>query len=139
MQRRLKRLGIEKEDPDALTPEEVKRFARLNINPDTITIRRVVDINDRMLRQITIGEAATEKGFTRTTGFDITVASELMAILALSKSLHEMKERIGRMVIGADYDNEPVTVEDIGCTGALTALLRDAIKPNLMQTLEGTP
>lgn len=139
MQRRLKRLGIEKEDPDALTPEEVKRFARLNINPDTITIRRVVDINDRMLRQITIGEAATEKGFTRTTGFDITVASELMAILALSKSLHEMKERIGRMVIGADYDNKPVTVEDIGCTGALTALLRDAIKPNLMQTLEGTP
>lgn len=111
----------------------------MNIDPDTITIKRVVDINDRMLRQITIGQAPTEKNHTRVTGFDITVASELMAILALSKDLRDMKERIGRVVVAADVNRSPVTVEDVGCTGALTALLRDAIKPNLMQTLEGTP
>lgn len=139
MQRRLNRLGIQKTNPDDLTPEEINKFARLNIDPDTITIKRVVDINDRMLRQITIGQAPTEKNHTRVTGFDITVASELMAILALSKDLRDMKERIGRVVVAADVNRSPVTVEDVGCTGALTALLRDAIKPNLMQTLEGTP
>lgn len=139
MLRRLGRLGITKTNPDELTAEEIKSFARLNINPDTITVKRVVDVNDRMLRQVTVGEAPTEKGQVRKTGFDITVASELMAILALSSDLKNMRERIGRMVIGANYDNEPITVEDVGCAGALTALLKDAIKPNLMQSLEGTP
>lgn len=139
MLRRLRKLGIEKANPDDLSPEEITKFARLNINPETITIKRVVDINDRMLRQITIGQAPSEKGQVRQTGFDITVASELMAILALSSDLKNMRERIGRIVIGANYDNVPITVEDIGCAGALTAMLKDAIKPNLMQSLEGTP
>lgn len=139
MLRRLKKLGIEKVNPDDLSPEEIKSFARLNINPDTITIKRVVDVNDRMLRQITIGQGPSEKGQIRQTGFDITVASELMAILALSNDLKDMRERIGRIVVGANYDNVPITVEDIGCAGALTAMLKDAIKPNLMQSLEGTP
>ncbi|CUS23902.1 LAQU0S12e02586g1_1 [Lachancea quebecensis] len=139
MLKRLEKLGISKTNPDDLTPEEIKRFARLDIDPETITIKRVVDVNDRMLRQITIGQAPTEKGFTRSTGFDITVASELMAILALSRDLKDMRQRVGRIVIGANHDGEPVTAEDVGCAGAITALLKDAIKPNLMQTLEGTP
>ncbi|GMM57448.1 trifunctional formate-tetrahydrofolate ligase/methenyltetrahydrofolate cyclohydrolase/methylenetetrahydrofolate dehydrogenase [Maudiozyma humilis] len=139
MKRRLQRLGISKENPDDLTPDEIARFARLNINPDTISIKRVVDVNDRMLRRVTIGEAPTEKGHTRVTGFDITVASELMAILALSNSMHDMSQRIARMVVAFDHAGNPVTTDDIGCAGALTALLRDAIKPNMMQTLEGTP
>lgn len=139
MLNRLEKLGINKTNPDDLTAEEIKKFARLNINPETITIKRVVDVNDRMLRQITIGQAPTEKGQVRSTGFDITVASELMAILALSRDLKDMRERVGRIVVGANESNEPVTVEDIGCAGAITALLKDAIKPNLMQSLEGTP
>ncbi|AMD18716.1 HBL186Wp [Eremothecium sinecaudum] len=139
MLKRLEKLGINKTDPNSLTPDEISKFARLNINPDTITVKRVVDVNDRMLRQITIGQGSTEKGHTRTTGFDITVASELMAILALSSDLQDMRKRVGRMVIGFNYDNEPVTAEDVGCAGALTALLKDAVKPNLMQSLEGTP
>ncbi|CAG99598.1 trifunctional formate-tetrahydrofolate ligase/methenyltetrahydrofolate cyclohydrolase/methylenetetrahydrofolate dehydrogenase MIS1 [Kluyveromyces lactis] len=136
---RLNKLGINKTNPDDLNTEEIIKFARLNIDPDTITIKRVVDVNDRMLRQITIGQAPTEKGFTRQTGFDITVASELMAILALSKDLKDLRERVGRIVIGSNYEKEPITVNDIGCAGAIAALLKDAVKPNLMQTLEGTP
>lgn len=139
MLRRLEKLGITKTNPDDLTEEEVSRFARLDIDPETITWRRVVDCNDRFLRGITVGEAPTEKGFTRKTGFDITVASECMAILALANSLPDMRERLGRMVIASSKAGEPITCEDIGCAGALTALLKDAIKPNIMQTLEGTP
>jgi methylenetetrahydrofolate dehydrogenase (NADP+)/methenyltetrahydrofolate cyclohydrolase/formyltetrahydrofolate synthetase len=139
MLRRLKKLGINKTNPDDLTPEEITRFARLDIDPESITWRRVVDVNDRHLRGITIGEAPTERGQTRKTGFDITVASECMAILALSNSLSDMRERLGRMVIGSSKSGEPITADDVGCGGALTALLKDAIKPNLMQTLEGTP
>lgn len=137
--RRLQKLGITKTNPDDLTPEEVSKFVRLDIDPDTITWRRVVDCNDRFLRGITIGEAPTERGFTRKTGFDISVASECMAILALSNSLQDMRERLGKMVIASSKAGEPITCEDIGCAGALTALLKDAIKPNIMQTLEGTP
>lgn len=136
---RLQRLGIEKTDPDSLTPEEINKFARLNIDPEQIVTKRVVDVNDRMLRQVTIGQAATEKGVTRSTGFDITVASELMAILALSRDLKDMRNRIGNMVVAFDKSGEPITANDIGVAGALTALLKDTIKPNLMQTLEGTP
>ncbi|GIK71596.1 MAG: formate--tetrahydrofolate ligase [Chloroflexota bacterium] len=139
MLRRLKKLCIDKTDPAELTPEEISRFVRLDIDPETITWRRVLDTNDRMLRDITIGEGAQEKGRTRKTGFDITVASEIMAILALTTSLQDMRERFGRMVIGLDRKGAPVTAEDIGCAGALTVLMKDAIKPNLMQTLEGTP
>ncbi|ODQ60314.1 hypothetical protein WICANDRAFT_92609 [Wickerhamomyces anomalus NRRL Y-366-8] len=139
MLKRLNKLGINKTNPDELTPEEIKKFARLDINPDTITIKRVVDVNDRFLRQVTIGQAPTEKGFTRKTGFDITVASELMAILALSNDLHDLQKRVGNIVIALNNDNEPVTVDDLGAAGAISALLKDAVKPTLMQTLEGSP
>lgn len=139
MLRRLERLKIDKTEPDELSEDEIIRFARLNIDPESVSIKRVVDVNDRMLRKITIGQATTEKGRTRETGFDITVASELMAILALSRDLTDMRERIGRIVIGSNLSGDPVTVEDIGCAGALAALMKDAIKPNLMQTMEGTP
>lgn len=138
-QKRLQKLGINKTNPDDLTPEEVSKFVRLDIDPETITWRRVVDCNDRFLRGIEIGQAPTEKGMTRKTGFDISVASECMAILALCTSLTDMRERLGNMVVAASRSGEPVTCEDIGCAGALTALLKDAIKPNIMQTLEGTP
>jgi len=140
MLRRLKRLGIDKTDPNELTPDEITRFARLDIDIDTITWRRVLDVNDRHLRQITIGQAPTEaKQTPRQTGFDISVASECMAILALSNGLADMRERLGKMVVAFSKRGEPVTCDDIGAGGALTVLLKDAIKPNMMQTLEGTP
>lgn len=139
MLRRLKKLGIEKTNPNDLTPEERARFARLDIDPDSITWRRVVDTNDRFLREIEVGLGPEEKGRTRRTGYDITVASEIMAILALTTSLADMRERLGAMVIGTSRAGEAVTAEDLGVAGALTVLMKDAIKPNLMQTLEGTP
>ena len=137
--RRLKKLGIDKTNPDDLTEDEIRRFARLDIDPDTITWRRVLDVNDRYLRGITIGQAPTEKSLTRETGFDIAVASECMAILALSNDLVDLRERLGRMVIGSSKAGDPITCDDLGAGGALTALMKDAIKPNLMQSLEGTP
>ena len=139
MFRRLKKLGITKTNPDDLTEDEIHRFARLDIDPETITWRRVLDVNDRHLRGITVGTAATEKGHTRETGFDISVASECMAILALSNDLGDMRERLGRMVVATSRSGDPVTCDDIGAGGALAALMKDAIKPNMMQTLEGTP
>ena len=139
MFKRLKKLGIEKTNPDELTPDEIHRFARLDIDPETITWRRVLDVNDRHLRSITVGKAPTEKGTERDTGFDISVASECMAILALSNDLGDMRDRLGRMVIATSRNGDPVTCDDIGAGGALTALMKDAIKPNIMQTLEGTP
>ena len=139
MLRRLKKLGIAKTDPAQLTPEERSRFARLDIDPASITWRRVVDTNDRFLRQITVGQGPEEKGMTRETGFDITVASEIMAILALTTGLGDMRERLGRMVIGTSRAGEAITADDLGAGGALTVLMKDAILPNLMQTLEGTP
>ncbi|KAF1590694.1 Monofunctional C1-tetrahydrofolate synthase, mitochondrial, partial [Eudyptes moseleyi] len=136
---RLRRLGINKTDPGTLTEEEISRFARLDIDPSTITWQRVVDTNDRFLRKITVGQANTEKGFVRQAQFDIAVASEIMAILALATSLQDMKERLGKMVVANDKKGEPITAEDLGVTGALAVLMKDAIKPTLMQTLEGTP
>ncbi|KAF4024662.1 hypothetical protein G4228_016539 [Cervus hanglu yarkandensis] len=136
---RLKKLGINKTDPSALTEEEMRKFARLDIDPSTITWQRVVDTNDRFLRKITIGQANTEKGCSRQAQFDIAVASEIMAVLALTDGLSDMKERLGRMVVASDRNGQPVTADDLGVTGALTVLMKDAIKPNLMQTLEGTP
>src|SRR6202451_1664115 len=114
MLRRLRKLGISKTDPNELTPEERSRFARLDIDPETITWRRVLDTNDRMLRQITIGQGPEEKGFTRVTGFDIAVASEIMAILALTSSLADMRERLGAMVIGTSRAGEAITADDLG-------------------------
>lgn len=139
MFRRLKKLGIDKTNPDDLTEEEIARFVRLDIDPETITWRRVLDVNDRHIRGTTIGTAPTEKGQTRETGFDISVASECMAILALSTSLADMRERLGSMVVASSRSGDTVTCDDIGAGGALTVLMKDAIKPNLMQTLEGTP
>jgi formyltetrahydrofolate synthetase len=139
MLHRLEKLGIHKTDPNDLTEEEKSRFVRLDIDPDSITWRRVIDTSDRFLREITIGEGPEEKGFTRKTGFDITVASEIMAILALTTDLADMRERFGNIVIGTSRSGEAVTAEDLGVAGAMTVLMKDAIKPNLMQTLEGTP
>ncbi|XP_028653523.1 monofunctional C1-tetrahydrofolate synthase, mitochondrial [Erpetoichthys calabaricus] len=136
---RLQKLGIKKSNPDSLTAEEINLFVRLDIDPSTITWQRVVDTNDRFLRKITVGQANTEKGFTRQTQFDIAVASEIMAILALSDGLVDMKQRLGKMVVASNKKGEPVTAEDLGVTGALAVLMKDAIKPTLMQTLEGTP
>jgi len=136
---RLKKLGITKTNPDDLTPEERSRFARLDIDPDAITWRRVVDTNDRFLREITIGHGPEEKGMIRKTGYDISVASEIMAILALTSDLADMRARFGRIVIGTNKAGEAITAEDLGVAGAMTVLMKDAIMPNLMQTLEGTP
>ncbi|OBS74509.1 hypothetical protein A6R68_14958 [Neotoma lepida] len=109
-----KKLGIKKTDPSTLTEEEVRKFARLNIDPSTITWQRVLDTNDRFLRKITIGQGSTEKGYSRQAQFDIAVASEIMAVLALTDSLADMKERLGRMVVASDKDGQPVTAEDLG-------------------------
>jgi formyltetrahydrofolate synthetase len=139
MLRRLKKLGINKTNPAELTPEERSRFARLDIDPTTITWRRVIDVNDRMLRQIEVGMGPDEQGFQHRSGYDITVASEIMAILALTSGLEDMRQRLGDMVVATNKRGEAVTAEDLGVAGALTVLMKDAIKPNLMQTLEGTP
>ncbi|CAG0961009.1 methylenetetrahydrofolate dehydrogenase (NADP+) / methenyltetrahydrofolate cyclohydrolase / formyltetrahydrofolate synthetase [Anaerolineales bacterium] len=139
MMRRLKRLGIEKTDPNKLTPEERARFAHLDIDEATITWRRVIDINDRMLREIQVGLGKDEAGHEHRSGYDITVASEIMAVLALTTDLEDMRERFGRMVVATNKRGEAVTAEDLGVAGAVTVLMKDAIKPNLMQTLEGTP
>jgi len=139
MQGRLKKLGITETDPDLLTDEQKARFARLDIDPETVTWRRAVDVNDRMLRGITVGQGEAENGFELKTSFYISVASELMAILALATSLQDMRERIAKIVIGQSRQGEPITADDLGVAGALTVLMKDTIKPNLMQTLEGTP
>jgi methylenetetrahydrofolate dehydrogenase (NADP+)/methenyltetrahydrofolate cyclohydrolase/formyltetrahydrofolate synthetase len=137
--RRLRKLGIDKTDPDELTAEDKSRIFRLSIDPDSITWNRVIDVNDRFLRRIWIGLGPEELGLKRETGYDISVASEIMAILALTTSLADMRERLGRMVIGMNKRGEPVTAEDLGAAGALAVLMKDAIMPNLMQTLENTP
>ncbi|MCH4826404.1 formate--tetrahydrofolate ligase [Planococcus halocryophilus] len=111
----------------------------LNIDPRRITWKRVLDINDRALRQVTIGLGGPGQGIPRQDGFDITVASEIMAVLCLATSLADLKERLAQMVIGYTYDREPVTVRDLESEGALTLLLKEAFKPNLVQTIEGTP
>jgi formyltetrahydrofolate synthetase len=139
MLRRLKKLGINKTDPETLTPEERSRFARLDIDPASITWQRVMDTNDRFLRRIKGGLGPEEKGMERETGFDITVASEIMAILALTSDLSDLRDRLGRIVIGTNKKGEAVTADDLGAGGALTVLMKDAIKPTLMQSLEGTP
>lgn len=136
MLRRLRKLGVETTDPNALTPEQRTRFVRLDLDPAKVTWRRVVDINDRFLRTITIGQGAAEKGMSRQTGFDISVASEIMAVLALSSSLADMRERLGAMVVGTSRSGESVSADDLGVGGALTVLMKDAIEPTLMQTLE---
>ncbi|MEW6173184.1 MAG: formate--tetrahydrofolate ligase [Bacillota bacterium] len=109
----------------------------LNIDPLTIMLQRVVDVNDRVLRNIVLGLGGRENGYPRESGFDITVASEVMAILALTTGLKDMRQRFARMVVGYTYDGKPVTAEDLKAAGAMTVIMKEAIKPNLMQTLEG--
>jgi methylenetetrahydrofolate dehydrogenase (NADP+)/methenyltetrahydrofolate cyclohydrolase/formyltetrahydrofolate synthetase len=138
MFKRLRKLGIDKTNPNDLTPEEIRRFARLDVDSDTISWNRVLDTNDRFLRKITIGRNATEQGHEREAGFDIAVASECMAVLALTTGLEDMKERLGAMVVGMSKQGDPITADDIGASGALAVLLKDAIKPNLMQTLQAS-
>lgn len=179
MLKRLKKLGIDKARPADLTDDEVAKFARLDIDPEGITWRRVLDTNDRFLRQITVGQARSpvaccsghhalgtsllrpgprplpcaaacaalrvstgarvrvqgpnEKGMTRPTGFDIAVASEIMAVLALAQDLRDMRERLGAMVIGTSKAGDAVTADDLGVAGALTVLMKDTIQPTLMQ------
>ncbi len=124
----------------AMIDNKLLRGNPLNINPHSITWKRVVDTNDRALRKIIIGLGGRmEGGIPRETGFDITVASEVMAILALTTSLQDMRKRFGRIVVGLTHDKKPVTAEEIGAAGAMTVLMLDAIRPTLMQTLENTP
>jgi formate--tetrahydrofolate ligase len=112
---------------------------RLNIDPSTIIWRRVVDVSDRFLRHIIIGLGGKDDGLRRESGFDITVASEVMAILALTDSLSDLRKRLGRIVVADTYDGRPITAEELKVAGAMAVLLKDAIKPNLLQTLENTP
>ncbi|XP_031785536.1 C-1-tetrahydrofolate synthase, cytoplasmic isoform X1 [Nasonia vitripennis] len=137
--RRLAKLGIQKTDPNTLTEEEQSRFARLDIDPENVPFTRVVDLNDRYLRKITIGQSPTEKGKIRETGFKISVGSEIMAILALATSVEDMKTRLANMVVAFNKKGEPLTADDFGMTGAMAVLLKDAIEPTLMQSVEGTP
>ncbi|HPI26299.1 MAG TPA: formate--tetrahydrofolate ligase, partial [Candidatus Cloacimonadota bacterium] len=111
----------------------------LNIDPRRITWKRVLDVNDRMLRNVVIGLGGSKQGFPRENGFDITPASEIMAILCLSNNMDELKERIGKITVGFTYDGEPVRVHQLGIEGAIAALMKDALKPNLVQTTENTP
>lgn len=111
----------------------------LMLDPRTISWRRVMDMNDRSLRSIISGLGGTTSGIPRETGFDITAASEVMAILCLAEGLNDLKERLGNIFIGYTYDKKPIYARDLKANGAMAALLRDAIKPNLVQTIEGTP
>jgi formyltetrahydrofolate synthetase len=151
MKKRLKKLGIDpNKKPSEFTDEEKSAFARLDIDPSTVTWQRVLDTCDRHLRNVTVGEGAKEKvkskemegervQHNRRTGFDIAVASEVMAVLALSRDLADMREKLGAMVVGYSRAGTPVTADDLGCGGALTVLMKDAIMPTLMQTVERTP
>ena len=123
----------------AMLDNHIQQGNELNIDPRRIVFKHVLDLNDRALRNIIIGLGGTANGVPRESGFDITVASEVMAVFCLSMDLKDLKERLGRMVIAYTYDNKPVTIKDINAQGAMAALLKDAIKPNLAQTLENNP
>lgn len=149
MKRRLIKLGIDpNKAPAELTAEERNKFARLDLDPSTITWQRVLDTCDRHLRKVTIGQGPSEMvklpdgtkvQHERVTGFDITVASEVMAVLALATSLKDLRDKLGSMVVGYSRSRVPITADDLGCGGALTVLMKDAIMPTLMQTVERTP
>ena len=123
----------------AMLDNHIKQGNQLNIDVRKITWRRCVDMNDRQLRNICDGLGGVVNGVPREDGFDITVASEVMAVLCLADSIKDLKERLGRIIVGYTYDDKPVTCADLKAQGAMTALLKDALKPNLVQTLEGTP
>ncbi len=123
----------------AMLDNHIYQGNALNIDPRRITWRRCVDMNDRQLRFVTDGLGGRVNGVPREDGYDITVASEIMAVLCLSSSITDLKERISRIIVGYTYDEKPVTAGQLNAQGAMTALLTDALKPNLVQTLEGTP
>ena len=123
----------------AMLDNHIQQGNALNIDPRRITWKRCMDMNDRQLRFIVDGLGGKVNGTPREDGFDITVASEIMAVLCLSTGIADLKERLGRMIVGYTYDDKPVTCAELKAEGAMTALLKDAIKPNLVQTLEGTP
>ena len=123
----------------ALIDNHIYQGNKLNLDPRRVIWKRVLDINDRALRHVVIGLGGLTQGIPREDGFDITVASEMMAVLCLAKDIADLKKRLGQIVVGYTYDKEPVTVNDLGVTGALALLLKDAIKPNLVQTLAHTP
>jgi len=147
MRKRLEKLGIESEKPSDLGEEDKERMFRLNIDPDAIQWRRVIDVSDAALRNIVIGLGAKTDGVPRQAGYDITVASEIMAALAMCSDLADLRDRMGRIIIGTSNPGglrskgavEPITAEDLNVAGAMTVLLKDAIMPNLMQTLAGSP
>ena len=123
----------------AMLDNHIYQGNALNIDPRRITWKRCVDMNDRQLRFVTDGLGGRINGVPREDGYDITVASEIMAVFCLSSSIADLKERLSKIIVGYTYDEKPVTAGDIGAVGAMAALLKDAIKPNLVQTLEGTP
>ncbi len=132
-------VGIAHNLLSAFVDNSVYKGNPLNIDPLTITWPRVVDVSDRFLRHIIIGLGGKENGFPRETGFDITVASEVMAILALTTGIFDLRKRLSKIIVAQTYDKKPVTAEDVKAAGAMTVLLKDAIKPTLLQTLEHTP
>jgi formate--tetrahydrofolate ligase len=123
----------------ALLDNHLHQGNELDIDQHDITWRRVLDVNDRVLRNVVVGLGGRVDGVPRQTGFDITAASEVMAIFALARSVPEMRERLGRIVVAYDRSGKPITAEDIGGAGAMAVLMRDALRPNLLQTLENTP
>ena len=123
----------------AMLDNHLHQGNKLGIDLRNITWRRVLDVNDRALRNIVVGLGSAQDGLARQTGFDITAASEAMAVLALSGSLQDMRARLGRIVVGYTPGGEPVTAEQLKAAGAMTVIMREAIKPNLLQTLENTP
>jgi methylenetetrahydrofolate dehydrogenase (NADP+)/methenyltetrahydrofolate cyclohydrolase/formyltetrahydrofolate synthetase len=147
MRKRLEKLGIQSEKPSDLNEEDKERMFRLNIDPDSIQWRRVVDVSDAALRNIVIGLGGKNDGTPRQSGYDITVASEIMAALAMCSDLADLRARMGRIIIGTSNPGggrskqavEPITAEDLNVAGAMTVLLKEAIMPNLMQTLAGSP
>ncbi len=147
MRKRLKKLGLEAEKPSDLTPEERRRMFRLDIDPESVQWRRVLDVSDAALRNIICGLGSVNDGTPREAGFDITVASEIMAALAMCSDLADLRERMGRIIVGTSKTGggfskgevEPITAEDLNVAGAMAVLLKDAIMPNLMQTLAGSP
>ena len=123
----------------AMLDNHIYQGNRLNIDPRRITWKRCVDMNDRQLRFVTDGLGGRVNGVPREDGYDITVASEVMAVFCLANSISDLKERLSRIVVAYTYDEKPITAGDLGAVGAMAALLKDALKPNLVQTLEGTP
>ncbi len=123
----------------AMLDNHIQQGNELKIDPRRITWKRCVDMNDRQLRFITDGLGGKPNGMPREDGFDITVASEIMAILCLSDDIEDLKKRISSIIVGYSYDDEPVTAGQLNAQGAMAALLKDALKPNLVQTLEHTP